>query len=173
MAGLTVRKTTPTPYNGATLAFEPFELVRQMLEADPFREMSPGALWGPDVFMPPFDVKETGDGYHFKADLPGLEEKDVEVTLTGTRLTISGRREVEQKIDGETYYACERRAGAFSRSFTVPEGIDASHIEAELRNGVLTVHLPKTPEVKPKKISIRTVAEKVRGVFESKEKATA
>jgi HSP20 family protein len=173
MAGLTVRTIPTTPFRGAPVAFEPFELVRQLLEADPFREMSPGARWSPESFSPHFDVKETSDGFFFKADLPGLDEKDVEVTLTGTRLTITGRREVEQHVEGETYYACERHFGTFSRSFTLPEGLDANNIEAELRQGVLTVHLPKTPEVKPKKISIRTVAEKVRGVFENKEKATA
>jgi HSP20 family protein len=130
-------------------------------------------MFGTETFVPQFDVKETGDGYVFKADLPGIEEKDLDVTLTGTRLTVSGRREAEKVSQDEKYYACERRWGSFSRAFTLPEGIDGDRIEAQLRNGVLMIHLPKTPEVKPRKISLQGVADKVRSVFENKEKASA
>lgn len=148
-------------------------MMRQMLDWDPFREMAPRGWFATEAFLPQFDVKETADGYMFKADLPGIEENDLDVSITGTRLTISGKREAETAGEDEVFYARERRYGSFSRSFTLPEGIDGEHIEAQLRHGILTVHLPKTPEVKPRKISLQSVADKVRSVFDSKEKASA
>jgi HSP20 family protein len=170
MGSLSVRQNGG---NGSNLAWEPLDVMRQMLEWDPFREMAPRAWLGSEAFAPHFDVKETREGYVFKADLPGIEEKDLDVSITGTRLTVSGKREPEKVNEDETWYACERRSGSFSRTFTLPEGIDSDHIEAQLRNGVLTVHLPKTPEVKPRKISLQGVTDKVRSVFENKEKASA
>ncbi|MFN7135345.1 MAG: Hsp20/alpha crystallin family protein, partial [Myxococcales bacterium] len=122
-------------------------------------------------FVPRFEVKETKDGYVFKADLPGVDEKDVDVSLTGNRLTISGRREAEERKEGETYFAYERSFGSFSRTFTLPEGVDTEHVDAELKNGVLTIQLGKRAEMKPRKIALKGVAEKVRGAFEGKAKA--
>jgi HSP20 family protein len=125
------------------------------------------------MFSPRFEVKETKNAYVFKADLPGLEEKDLEITVTGSRVTVSGKREAENKNEGETYYAYERSYGSFSRSFTLPEGADADHAEADLRNGVLTLSIPKLPEHQPKKISVKGLGDKVKGVLGSKEKGTA
>ena len=105
-------------------------------------------------FVPTFDVKETKDAYVFRADLPGVKEDDLEISLTGSRLAISGHREQESREQGETYYATERSYGAFSRAFTLPEGIDGENVSAELKNGVLHVNIPKKPEVQPKRISI-------------------
>jgi HSP20 family protein len=171
MATLNVRNSEYG--SGSNPSWEPFEAMRQMLEWDPFREMPARAWPGADTFIPPFDVKETADGYVFKADLPGIEEKDLDVSITGSRLTISGRREAEQAGEDETVYAAERRCGTFTRSFTVPEGIDGGHVEAHLHSGVLTVYLPKTPEVKPRKVSIQSAPDKVRAALNSKEKASA
>jgi HSP20 family protein len=171
MANLSVRQ--PERGNGSNLAWEPLDVMRQMLEWDPFREMTPRNWLGAEAFLPQFDVKETPEGYVFKADLPGIDEKDLDVSITGTRLTVSGKREAEKTTEDETFYACERRYGTFSRSFTLPDGVDGDHVEAELRSGVLTVHVPKTPEVKPRKVSIKGVAEKVRAIFDGKEKASA
>lgn len=172
MASLSVRQNGGN--NGSHLAWEPLDVMRQMLEWDPFRELEPrGWLGGTETFVPHFDVKETADGYVFKADLPGIEEKDLDVSITGTRLTVSGKREAETVGESETVYARERRYGSFSRTFTLPEGIDGDHIEAQLRCGVLTVHLPKTPAVKPRRISLKSVAENVRTMFDNKEKASA
>jgi len=83
-----------------------------------------------------------------------VRDEDLDVTVTGDRITISGRREEESVSEGESYYVWERPAGSFSRSFTLPDGCDADHVEAELRNGVLTLKVPKRPEVKPRKVEI-------------------
>jgi HSP20 family protein len=158
-----------------TTAFDPFQLLRDMMTWDPFRQLAPfrqGAQEG--LFAPQFEVKETKDAYIFKADTPGVEEADLDISLTGSRLVVSGRREAEQRQEGETFFAYERSYGTFSRSFTLPEGIDPDHVEAELKNGVLMIKVPKHAEHQAKKISLKGVTEKVKGVFgKEKEKGSA
>jgi HSP20 family protein len=171
MANLIRRTETPSE---TPAVWDPFRLMRDLMNWDPFAEMAPSlARAGETVFSPRFEVKETNNVYLFKADLPGIEEKDLEITLTGNRLTVSGKREAEAKDEGETYYAYERSYGSFSRSFTLPEGADADHAEADLRNGVLTLSIPKRPEHQPKKISLKGLGDKVKGVLGGKEKGAA
>jgi HSP20 family protein len=138
-------------------AWDPFRAVRDAFRWDPFREIE-AALGteyrGAGSFAPTFDVKETKDAYVFRADLPGVKEEDLEISLTGNRLAISGHREQESREQGETYYATERTYGAFTRAFTLPEGVDGENVRAELKNGVLHVNVPKKPEVQPRRISV-------------------
>src|SRR5206468_2533929 len=101
---------------------------------------------------------ETKDAYVFRADLPGVKDSDLEISLTGNRLTVSGRREQERQEQGETFYASERSYGSFTRSFTLPEGIDGDNVSADLKSGVLTLSVPKKPEVQPRKVTINTGA---------------
>jgi HSP20 family protein len=128
--------------------------MRELFGWDPFAEMAPYAGEALAEFQPRFDVKETDNAYVFKADLPGVDEKDLDISLTGNRLTISGKREHEEKRDDERYFAYECSYGSFTRSFTLPEGIDADHVEADMKNGVLMLTVPKRPETQPKKISV-------------------
>jgi HSP20 family protein len=141
--------------------WDPFRAMREMMRWDPFREMAPTF---PRMFerewMPAFEVRETKDGYTFKADLPGIKKEDIEVSLTGNRLTIAGKREHEKETKEDTYYAYERAYGSFSRAFTLPGGIDTEHVKSELANGVLTLVIPKKPEAQAKKIPIATGAAK-------------
>ena len=141
-------------------AWEPFRMMRELMKWDPFAEMFPTASHFESTFSPRFEVKETKDAYVFKADLPGIAEKDVEVTLTGNRLTVSGKRESRKEDKGETFYACERSFGSFMRAFTLPEGIDGEHIRAELKDGVLTIVVPKTPAAQPQKIAVKPAEKK-------------
>ncbi|HEY8090391.1 MAG TPA: HSP20 family small heat-shock protein, partial [Polyangiaceae bacterium] len=92
--------------------------------------------------------------------IPGVKESDLEVTMTGNRLAVSGKREAEKEEKTDTYYTCERSYGEFTRSFTLPEGVDASSVHADLNQGVLTLSIKKTPETQPKKIAIQTPAKK-------------
>jgi HSP20 family protein len=133
-------------------------MMRDLMRWDPFAEMGFGR--GELAFAPTFEVKETKDAYVFKADLPGILEEDLDVSLTGNRLTVSGKREEEKRQEEDRYYACERTYGSFSRSFTLPEGVDAEHAEADLSSGVLTITLAKKPEVKPKKIEVKKLGVK-------------
>lgn len=136
-----------------TRGWDPFDVMQDIMRWDPFRELTHRAFGGGEMaFVPSFDVKETNESYVFKADLPGVAEDDLDISLTGNRLTVSGQREQEKKNEGDTYYSYERSYGGFSRSFTLPEGVDAENVSAELKNGVLTVVVPKKPEVQPKRI---------------------
>ena len=144
--------------NGGT--WDPFQVMRDMLRWDPFREESglPQALRA--SYTPSFDVRETKDAFHFHADLPGLKEKDLDITFNGNQLTIAGRREEEKRDDAERYHTVERWYGSFARTFSLPEGVDAENVTAELKDGVLRVVVPKRPEVQPRKISVSVGADK-------------
>ena len=139
---------------------EPFRAMRDILRWDPFREMAPVFAYDRDVWMPKFDVTENAEGYVFKADVPGVKEKDIEITLTGNRLQIVGKRDVEVEDKKDTYYTYEREFGSFTRSFTLPDGIDTTHAKSELKEGVLTLVIPKLPAAVAKKIPISTTAPK-------------
>jgi HSP20 family protein len=167
-----VHRTTPELARLPHL--DPLQIMRDLTGWDPFREMTtltPFVSRPLPAFAPQFEVKETKDAFIFKADLPGVEEKNIEVSLTGNRLNVSGFREEEDRQEGENFFAYERAFGNFTRAFTLPDGVESEQVSAELKHGVLTLQIPKKPEHQPKKIAIK-VAEKVKGVF-GKEKGTA
>jgi HSP20 family protein len=140
--------------------WDPFDLMRDLIRWDPFRELSQGVGRAHTArFLPNFEIKETRDSFAFKADLPGIKDSELDISLTGNRLTISGERQEEKRDEGETYHAYERSYGSFSRSFTLPDGIDADRVEAELKDGVLNVVIPKKPEVQPKRIPVNLLSE--------------
>ena len=107
--------------------------------------------------VPAVDVIDEEKAYRVTAELPGLTEKDIEVTKDGDLLTIKGEKKEEHEEKEKGYFLSERHFGSVERSLRLPEGIDDSKIEAKFENGVLTVTLPKTPEAvsKPKKIEIK------------------
>ena len=106
---------------------------------------------------PAMDMVEKDGGYEITAELPGIEEKNVEVKLSNGNLTIRGEKKEEVEKEEKEYHLSERRYGSFQRLFRVPEGVDAEKIEASFRNGVLTVKLPKSAEAKAteKKIDVK------------------
>jgi HSP20 family protein len=134
----------------APQVWDPFRIMLEML-GEPAREHLAGPTGG---FVPEFEVLERKDAYVFKADLPGVKQEDLDIQLTENRLTVAGKREAEERKEGERWYAYERTYGTFTRSFSLPEGVDAEHVRAELKDGVLTLVVPKRPEVQPKKIQI-------------------
>src|SRR5260370_29515704 len=150
--------------------WDPFEMMQELIGAEPFRELARGGFGDAGSFVPTFDVKETKDSYTFKADLPGVKESDVEVSLSGNILTISGQREEEKKNEGDRYFAYERSYGTFSRSFTLPEGAETEHVRAELKDGVLTMVVPKKPEVQPRRIDVQISG---KGKSDDKDRAKA
>jgi HSP20 family protein len=157
MAGL-IRKTDTSGMARPRTAWDPLERMREMFGWDPFREfgtLTPYAEGaGAGMYTPNFEVKEKGDAILIKADLPGIKEQDLDISLQGDRLVVSGKREEEKREEGETYYTYERDYGSFSRSFTLPEGVDTDNANAELKEGVLTLMLPKKQASQPKKISL-------------------
>jgi HSP20 family protein len=103
---------------------------------------------------PAVDVTEKGSEYEITTELPGLDEKNVEVKLSNGTLTIKGEKKEEREEKQKDYQLSERSYGSFMRSFQLPEGIDESKIEAKLSKGVLTVKLPKSAEAKKKEKTI-------------------
>jgi len=130
--------------------------MQDMMRWDPLRALSPAFADTEREFFPTFDVKENKDSYIFKGDLPGMKDSDVDVSLNGNRLTISGSREDEKRDESDQYYAHERSYGTFIRTFTLPEDIDTEHVEAEFADGVLTVQVPKKAAAQPKRIELKS-----------------
>ncbi len=140
---------------GRMIEWDPFRAMREMLRWDPFREMAPIApAFERLSFNPTFDVTETKDAYLFKADLPGVKPEDLEISVTGNRLQISGKRELEQEQKDEAVYAYERQYGSFVRGFTLPPSADLGHAKSELKDGVLTLAIPKLAEATTRKIAV-------------------
>lgn len=136
-----------------TNVFEPFRLMRDFMRWDPYREFGFAGEQA-STFLPSFDVKETTDAYQFTADMPGIRKEDLDIQLAGNRLTISGKRESEGAREEGRVYAQERSFGTFTRSFTLPEEVESAKVAAELRDGVLHLMVPKSPEVRPRRIDI-------------------
>ena len=115
-------------------------------------------LWERSMMMEwnlALDVAEEDDAYVVTASLPGIAPEDVEITLTDNVLTIQGEISKDEEIDEQKYHIRERRFGRFGRSVTLPNAVAADQVEAVSENGVLKLTLPKTEEVKPKRIEIR------------------
>jgi HSP20 family protein len=106
---------------------------------------------------PAVDIAEKEKEYEITAELPGMEEKDIDVKFANGMLTIKGEKKEEKEEKKKDYYLSERRYGSFQRSFAVPEGVDADKIDASFKNGVLTVVLPKSAEAQKseKKIAVK------------------
>jgi HSP20 family protein len=137
-------------------AWDPLHPLRELVRWDPFVDLSRVSPNEAGDFSPAFEVKETPNAFIFKADVPGVKESDLEVVLEGNRLAISGKREAEKQEKGEKFYSYERTFGRFTRSFTLPEGIHADGCTAELKEGVLTVSVPKSSSIKTHRVAVRT-----------------
>jgi HSP20 family protein len=108
-----------------------------------------GGTWAPAV-----DIYEHEGSLVLKAELPGIDPKDVDVRVENNTLTLRGERKFESEVKREQYHRVERAYGTFSRSFTLPNVVDTEKIKAEFKDGVLRVTLPQKDEAKPKQISI-------------------
>jgi HSP20 family protein len=109
-----------------------------------------------EAWMPAVDVFEKEDKFIVKAEVPGMKEEDIDVSVTGDTLTIKGEKKAESEVKEEDYYRCERAYGSFYRLIPLPSTVDASKIEASYEGGVLEVTLPKAAKVKPKKVAVST-----------------
>lgn len=112
-------------------------------------EWALGGSWAPAV-----DIYEQGNDIVLKAELPGVDPKDVDIRLENNVLTLRGQRKFENEVKRESYHRVERSYGSFSRSFTLPSVVDQGSIKAEVKDGILKVVLPKREEAKPKQIEV-------------------
>jgi HSP20 family protein len=124
-------------------------------------------------WIPAMDLVETDSDFVLRADLPGVAEKDVKIELEDRVLTISGEREAEHEARKEGYYRVERSSGAFTRTLTLPEGIDPSSIKATFDKGVLEVRIPKPQEKKPHRVSISVTGTDVPEAIDGTEQVAA
>lgn len=167
--------TRPAEPPSAPSVWQPFESLREEIDQLfddfgrgawrlPFGRSIPAArplaqpVAGWPATVPAMDVAETDDHYELTAELPGLEEKDVEVKLTNGSLVIRGEKREEKEEKRKDYHLSERRYGSFERRFRLPDGIEADKIEAQFKSGVLRIMLPKTAAAKTaeKKIKVKT-----------------
>ena len=135
----------------ASQVWQPFEGFRR--EIDRLFEDFGRSFWQPSRrSFPAVDVVESESAYEIKAEMPGMDEKNIEVKVANGNLTIKGEKQEEKEEKKKDYYLRERKFGSFERSFSIPEGVDTDKIEAAFKNGVLNVTLPKKPEAqKPAK----------------------
>jgi HSP20 family protein len=115
---------------------------------------TPVANGGNRRWVPAMDLVETAEDFVLRADLPGLTQEAVKIEVEDTTLTISGERQAEHEPREEGFYRLERAFGAFSRSLTLPKGVNAEAVTASFSNGVLEVHIPKPEAAKPRRIQI-------------------
>ena len=147
----------PENVSAAPVRWTPFENLRR--EIDRLFEDFGGGFWRPafarsafDVVpstwsaVPAVDVSDTEKAYEITAELPGIDEKNVEVKVANNVLTIKGEKQEEKEEKKKDYYLRERNFGSFERSFQIPDGVDNDKIEAKFKKGVLTVVLPKKVE---------------------------
>jgi HSP20 family protein len=141
---------------------DPFSLLRRRMD-----DMFEGFLHGFDlrpldsrsgIFRPSIDVVETDKDIRISAELPGMEEKDIDVSLGKDSLTIKGEKKEEKEDKGKGYYRMERSYGSFSRVIPLPTEIDQDKVKATFKKGVLTVELPKTEKAikETKKIDVKS-----------------
>lgn len=141
---------------------------------DPFREISTlqdrmnrmfEETWGRNrrgedepitgSWLPPVDVRESNESVDIQVELPGIDPKDVQLSVENNMLTIRGSRNFEKATEGQTYHRVERAYGTFERAFSLPTNVDAGKVQATYRHGVLHLSLPKREEAKPRSIQIK------------------
>jgi HSP20 family protein len=122
---------------------------------EPFGAMD-WPLWGQGKWSPAVDMAESDKELTVRAELPGIDPKDMDVSVTGNQLVISGEKRETTEGDGKDFYHSETRYGSFRRVMPLPEGIDTEKVEAQYANGVLTLHLPKTASAATKRIEVKT-----------------
>jgi len=133
-------------------ARDPFAIARSLFGFDPFVGLeSRGAKAS---FAPAFEVKETSEEYVISADLPGIKEDEVEISLHNNVLNISGFRKSEERKEGDTYFVYERQYGQFTRAFSLPDEADGEKIAAHMKDGVLNVRIAKKADSQPRKIAL-------------------
>ncbi len=137
--------------------FRDLERMRREMDRlwDSFFERRPARVEEVSEWLPSLDVSETKNEFVVKAELPGIDPKDIDISLTNDILTIKGEKKQEKEEKEENYHLIERSYGSFTRSVRVPGQVQSDKINATFKNGVLKVTLPKTEEAKKKEIKIK------------------
>ena len=133
------------------------ELERMRQDMDRLTEGLGGRSFGlPTAGVSPLvNLTEDKDGYYVRAELPGLKADELNISATGNTLSISGERKIASEGQDIRYHRREREAGSFSRIISLPGDLDTDKVEAKLKDGILTVHIPKAEAAKPKQITVK------------------
>lgn len=131
---------------------------QSLRDLDPFKDFHMPLGLSPAALSPRLDVAETEKGYEVTAELPGMTEKDIEVTVSGDTLVMKGEKKDERDTKKKDYHLTERSYGVFRRVLRIPQGVDSGKISASFSNGVLTVNIPKSKQAKKKqrKITVKS-----------------
>lgn len=121
---------------------------------DPFFDMQSPWETTSDLDLA-LDVSETEDEYLVKASVPGIDPDNLDISITNNMLTIQGEKRAEEEREGEQYHIRERRFGRFARTISLPRTVNEDDIQANYEDGVLTLHMPKSEEAKPRKIEVK------------------
>ena len=143
--------------NGGNVARDPFALARELFGWDPLLRYDWPARQGGQAaatFNPSFNVVERDDGYYISADVPGVRDADIDVTVHEGHLVVSGSRNQEQRKEGENYFLYERTYGNFSRAFKLPDNADVEKVDASMKDGVLEILVAKRASAKPRKVQL-------------------
>ncbi len=132
----------------------PFRLFEDSFNDWAIRSLQPGRER--DHWTPPVDVLERGGNITVKMEVPGVQEKDIEIKVAGDVLTVTGEKKPAHRADAATFHQTEIRHGSFSRSFTLPDSVDTEKVSASFKDGILTITLPSRPESKSRSIKIQT-----------------
>ncbi len=135
--------------------YQPLLALRHEMEDLVSRFLGEGDLWLSDRVPVAIDLSESSETVDLSIDLPGIDPNDVDLRLSGTMLTISGKRILEHDEEGRAYHRVERRSGSFSRTVTLPCAVVEEKVKADYRDGVLSVRLPKSEESIGRKIKIK------------------
>jgi HSP20 family protein len=135
------------PWLGESLSEEFNDMWRRFVESD---NQPTTSIWRPRI-----DVIDKPECFTVQVEIPGLSAEDIDVTLSGNDLMISGERKEPERAEGENYRVCERRHGKFRRSFTLPSAVKADHLKAELKDGILNVTVQKAETVKHARITVK------------------
>ena len=139
------------------LGFGPFRVLQEEMNSLFNRNL---ADWNGDWLThvsaaPSLDLSETAESLQIRTDMPGISAEDIDIEISDNTIHISGERKEEQEEKGKTYHLVERRAGKFERTLTLPCAVQEENITAECRDGVLTVTLPKSEELRARKIKVK------------------
>ena len=162
------------------LSWDPLQSLREMMRWEP---MSQRALsWR--TFSPSFELRETSEAFRITADLPGVRQEDLEISVDGDLITVRGQRDEEIQEEDEEFYLNERSYGSFSRSFRLSQAADIENVEADLSDGILNITVPKregerarrvevTSGKKPRQIATKASEESERTEAKAKEAKTS
>jgi HSP20 family protein len=141
---------------GTMRSWDPFRTVREEVETLLSNFGSDREGWFAPMVLPPIDLCENDNTVKVKMDIPGIKPEEFDIQLNNNVLTVCGKREEEKEEKGQTFHRVERRSGCFSRSVTLPAAVDEDKVDAQYKDGVLTITMPKTEEAKSHRIKVKS-----------------